>query len=163
MADLTVRDVHQTLGSARILRGASFTAERGRITALLGASGSGKTTLLRVIAGLEQPERGRIEIAGQLVLDGARGLSLPPERRGIGLVFQSYALWPHKTVAQNVAYGLKLRRVAAAESRQRVAETLDRLGLGRLGERYPCARKPCLIRQRSGASLYRSDFSSVSP
>lgn len=137
MADLTVRDVHQTLGTVHILKGASFTAERGRITALLGASGSGKTTLLRAVAGLEQPQGGRIEIAGQVVLDSATGLALPPERRGIGLVFQSYALWPHKTVADNVAYGLKLRNVPAAESRQRVAETLDRLGLGHLGERFP--------------------------
>ena len=137
MADLVVRDVHQTLGTVHILKGASFTAERGRITALLGASGSGKTTLLRAIAGLEQPEQGRIEIAGQPVLDSAKRLVLPPERRGIGLVFQSYALWPHKTVADNVAYGLKLRNVPAAESKQRVAETLERLGLGHLGERYP--------------------------
>ena len=137
MADLTVRDVHQTLGTVHILKGASFTAERGRITALLGASGSGKTTLLRAVAGLEQPQGGRIEIAGQVVLDSAAGLALPPERRGIGLVFQSYALWPHKTVADNVAYGLKLRNVPAVESRQRVAETLDRLGLGHLGERFP--------------------------
>ena len=137
MADLLVRDVHQTLGTVHILKGASFTAERGRITALLGASGSGKTTLLRAVAGLEQPQRGRIEIAGQVVLDSAAGVALPPERRGIGLVFQSYALWPHKTVADNVAYGLKLRNVPAAESRQRVAETLDRLGLGHLGERFP--------------------------
>lgn len=137
MADLLVRDVHQTLGTVHILKGASFTAERGRITALLGASGSGKTTLLRAVAGLEQPQGGRIEIAGQVVLDSAAGLALPPERRGIGLVFQSYALWPHKTVADNVAYGLKLRNVPAAESRQRVAETLERLGLGHLGERFP--------------------------
>ena len=137
MADLIVRDVHQTLGTVHILKGASFTAERGRITALLGASGSGKTTLLRAVAGLEQPQQGRIEIAGQVMLDSAAGLALPPERRGIGLVFQSYALWPHKTVADNVAYGLKLRNVAAAESRQRVAETLERLGLGHLGERFP--------------------------
>ena len=137
MADLVVRDVHQTLGSVHILKGASFTAERGRITALLGASGSGKTTLLRAIAGLEQPERGRIEIAGQPVVDSSTGLLLPPERRGIGLVFQSYALWPHKTVADNVAYGLQLRKVPAAETKQRVQETLDRLGLGHLGARFP--------------------------
>jgi iron(III) transport system ATP-binding protein len=137
MADLLVRDVHQTLGTVHILKGASFTAERGRITALLGASGSGKTTLLRGVAGLEQPQQGRIEIAGQVVLDTAKGIALPPERRGIGLVFQSYALWPHKTVAENVAYGLKLRRVPAAEQKTRVANTLERLGLGHLGERYP--------------------------
>src|SRR4051794_10674141 len=137
MADLLVRDVHQTLGTMHILKGASFTAERGHITALLGASGSGKTTLLRGIAGLEQPQQGKIEIAGQVVLDTARGIALPPERRGIGLVFQSYALWPHKTVEQNVAYGLKLRGVPASERKTRVADTLERLGLGHLGERYP--------------------------
>ena len=137
MADLLVRDIHQTLGSVHILKGASFTAERGHITALLGASGSGKTTLLRAVAGLEQPQGGRIEIGGKPVLDTAANLSLPPERRGIGLVFQSYALWPHKTVADNVAYGLKLRKVPADETRQRVTETLGRLGLGHLGDRYP--------------------------
>jgi iron(III) transport system ATP-binding protein len=137
MADLLVRDIHQTLGSVHILKGASFTAEHGRITALLGASGSGKTTLLRGIAGLEQPQQGRIEIADQVVLDTARKIALPPELRGIGLVFQSYALWPHKTVAENVAYGLKLRGVPAAEQKIRVAEALDRIGLGHLGERYP--------------------------
>ena len=137
MADLLVRDVHQTLGTVHILKGASFTAERGRITALLGASGSGKTTLLRGIAGLEQPQQGLIEIAGQTVLDTRNGISLPPERRGIGLVFQSYALWPHKTVADNVAYGLKLRNVPAAEQKTRVAEMLERLGLGHLGSRFP--------------------------
>ena len=80
MADLLVRDVHQTLGTVHILKGASFTAERGRITALLGASGSGKTTLLRGVAGLEQPQQGRIEISGQVVLDTARGVAVPPER-----------------------------------------------------------------------------------
>lgn len=137
MADLVVRDVHQTLGTVNILKGASFTAERGRITALLGASGSGKTTLLRAIAGLEQPERGRIEIGGQPVLDGATRVAVPPERRGIGLVFQSYALWPHKTVTENVAYGLKLRNVPGSEAKARVQEALERLGLGHLGARYP--------------------------
>ena len=137
MTDLLVRDVHQTLGVVHILKGASFTAEKGRITALLGASGSGKTTLLRAIAGLEMPERGRIEIAGKTVLDSDKGVALPPEQRGIGLVFQSYALWPHKTVADNVAYGLQLRKVPAAEQKTRVAETLEKLGLGHLGARYP--------------------------
>jgi iron(III) transport system ATP-binding protein len=137
MTDLLVRDVHQTLGAVQILKGASFTAERGRITALLGASGSGKTTLLRGIAGLEQPQQGRIDIAGVTVFDTAQSVALPPERRGIGLVFQSYALWPHKTVAENVAYGLRLRRVPVPEQRTRVADTLERLGLGHLGDRYP--------------------------
>ena len=94
MADLLVRDVHQTLGTVHILKGASFTAERGRITALLGASGSGKTTLLRAVAGLEQPQGGRIEIAGQVVLDSAAGVAPPPERRGHSRYSMPFFLHP---------------------------------------------------------------------
>jgi iron(III) transport system ATP-binding protein len=137
MTDLVVDGVHKTLGTVHVLKGASFTAERGRIVALLGASGSGKTTLLRCMAGLEMPEQGRIAIAGKPVFDGTARSAVPPEKRNVGLVFQSYALWPHKTVAENVAFGLKLRGVPAADTAKRVQGTLDKLGLGHLGERYP--------------------------
>ena len=137
MTDLVVEDVHKTLGQVHVLRGATFAAERGKIVALLGASGSGKTTLLRCMAGLEVPERGRIAIGGETMFDGARAISVPPEKRNIGLVFQSYALWPHKTVGENVAFGLKLRGVSSGDVATRVAATLARLGLGALGERYP--------------------------
>jgi iron(III) transport system ATP-binding protein len=137
MTDLVVDDVHKTLGSVHVLKGASFKAERGKIAALLGASGSGKTTLLRCMAGLEMPERGRIAIGTKSVFDSDAGVAVPPENRNIGLVFQSYALWPHKTVADNVAFGLKLRGVSTGETATRVAATLDKLGLGHLGERYP--------------------------
>ncbi|MBP0573827.1 ABC transporter ATP-binding protein, partial [Mycobacterium tuberculosis] len=109
MTELTVRNVHKYLGGLHILQGASFTASRGSIVSLLGASGSGKTTLLRCIAGLEQPETGHIRIGDQVVLDSDKRLTVAPEHRNIGLVFQSYALWPHRTVMENVAYGLKLR------------------------------------------------------
>jgi iron(III) transport system ATP-binding protein len=137
MTELVVRGVKKSLGGLPILRGASFEAERGRILALLGASGSGKTTLLRCIAGLEQPEEGRIEIGGKAVLDSASGLTTAPEQRNIGLVFQSYALWPHRTVAQNVGYGLKLRNVSGSEIERRVAAILEKLGLSHLAARYP--------------------------
>ncbi|HEY0419854.1 MAG TPA: ABC transporter ATP-binding protein [Acetobacteraceae bacterium] len=137
MADLAVHDVHKTLGQAHILRGVSLTAERGRIVALLGPSGCGKTTLLRSVAGLERPERGRIEIGGAVVMDAAAGLWVPPERRGIGFVFQSYALWPHRTVFENVSFGLRLRDVSKADTERRVSDTLSRLGLGHLRDRYP--------------------------
>jgi iron(III) transport system ATP-binding protein len=137
MTDLVVSEVEKRLGDLQILRGASFTAEKGSIVALLGASGSGKTTLLRCIAGLEQPEAGRIVIAGRTVLDGAAGVRLPPEAREIGLVFQSYALWPHKSVFENVAYGLRLRGVGEADVRARVGAILQKLGLAHLAERYP--------------------------
>ncbi|MEK1930529.1 MAG: ABC transporter ATP-binding protein [Pararhizobium sp.] len=137
MTELVVNNVQKWLGGLQILKGASFTAERGSIVALLGASGSGKTTLLRCIAGLEQPEIGTIVIGGKTVLDDEKKLALPPEQRNIGLVFQSYALWPHRTVKENVGYGLKLRNVAPAEIGKRVQAILDRMGLGHLAERYP--------------------------
>ncbi len=137
MTDLVVADVNKWLGGNHILRGASFTANKGAIVALLGASGSGKTTLLRCIAGLEQPEKGLIEIGGVAVLDAGRGVALPPEKRNIGLCFQSYALWPHRSVFDNVAYGLKLRGVGADEQRRRVESILSKMGLGHLGARFP--------------------------
>ncbi len=137
MNDLIVQNIHMHLGALHVLQGTSFTASKGQVVALLGASGSGKTTLLRTIAGLEVPSNGRIEIAGSPVYDASKGLLLPPEQRNIGLVFQSYALWPHKTVAENVAFGLSIRGTAKAEIGKRVQEMLEKLGLGHLGDRYP--------------------------
>lgn len=137
MTDLVVENVHKTLGPVHVLKGASFSASKGMIVALLGASGSGKTTLLRCLAGLEMPERGRIAIGDKPAFDADLKIAVPPEKRHIGLVFQSYALWPHRTVAENVAFGLKLRGVATADVARRVTAILDKLGLGHLGERYP--------------------------
>jgi len=115
----------------------SFDLKAGEVVCLLGASGSGKTTLLRAVAGLEQPSDGRIQLDDRVFFDGARRIDLPVEQRSLGLVFQSYALWPHRTVADNVGYGLKLRRVAPAEQKRRVQAALDQLGLGHLAERFP--------------------------
>ena len=137
MSELVVGNVMKSLGGVPVLRGASFEAEQGRILALLGASGSGKTTLLRCIAGLELPEEGHIEISGRTVVDARKGIALAPEQREIGLVFQSYALWPHRTVAQNVAYGLKLRNAPLAQIETRVHAILEKLGLAQLAGRYP--------------------------
>ena len=136
-ARLVVEDVHRRLGDAAVLRGVSYVMEPGEIVALLGPSGSGKTTLLRQIAGLDHPDRGRIVLGDDVLVDGAAGIAVPAERRRIGLVFQSYALWPHRTVFDNVAYGLRLRGVPAAELRTRVEAALSQLGLGRLGARFP--------------------------
>jgi iron(III) transport system ATP-binding protein len=137
MTELVVNDIEKWLGGLQILKGASFTASRGAIVALLGASGSGKTTLLRCIAGLEQPEVGFIRIGDKVALNSSRNIALAPEQRNIGLVFQSYALWPHRTVKENVGYGLKLRGVGAAEAGAKVQTILDRMGLGHLADRYP--------------------------
>lgn len=103
----------------------------GKLTTLLGPSGCGKTTSLRMLAGYTQPTSGRIMIAGS---DATR---LPPEKRGLGMVFQSYALFPHMSVAENVGYGLKLRKVAPTERKRRVAEALGLVGLGHLAASRP--------------------------
>ena len=137
MADLIVKDVALRLGDNEILKGVSVAVPAGEVVALLGPSGSGKTTLLRAVAGLETPHSGSIAIGDRVFFDAARGVELPAEERGLGLVFQSYALWPHRTVFDNVAYGLKLRGVSAAEIKTRVEKTLSQIGLGHLGARYP--------------------------
>ncbi len=137
MADLIVKDVALRLGDNEILKGVSVVVPAGEVVALLGPSGSGKTTLLRAVAGLELPHRGSITIGDRVFFDEARGLELPAEERGLGLVFQSYALWPHRTVFDNVAYGLKLRGVSTEEIKTRVEKTLSQIGLGHLAARYP--------------------------
>jgi len=137
MVDLTVKDVALRLGENEILKGVSVAVPAGQVVALLGPSGSGKTTLLRAIAGLETPYRGSIAIGDRVFFDAARGVELPAEQRGLGLVFQSYALWPHRTVFDNVGYGLKLRGVPPAEIKTRVEKTLSQIGLGHLAARYP--------------------------
>jgi iron(III) transport system ATP-binding protein len=137
MADLIVTDLTLHLGGREILKGVSLKLSPGQIVALLGPSGSGKTTLLRAIAGLETPSQGSIALGENIFFDAAAGIDMPIERRRLGLVFQSYALWPHRTVFDNVATGLALRGVAAADIKIRVTEALDRMGLSALGERFP--------------------------
>ena len=136
----TVLDVEQlalSYGSNPILKGVSMHLGRGEVVSLLGPSGSGKTTLLRAVAGLEAPHQGRVNIAGKIAYDAATGIDLPAELRNLGLVFQSYALWPHKTVFDNVAYPLKLRKMSPADITQRVNTALKNLNLAHLGDRYP--------------------------
>jgi iron(III) transport system ATP-binding protein len=137
MIELSVSDLHLDYGDNPVLKGVSMSLKQGEVVSLLGPSGSGKTTLLRAVAGLEAPKRGQIAIGDRLVFDSSARREVPAEERNLGLVFQSYALWPHKTVFDNVAYPLQLRRTPAAETRQRVQEVLDQLGLGHLGQRHP--------------------------
>jgi iron(III) transport system ATP-binding protein len=137
MADLTVEKLGVRLGDNEILRGVSMSVPRGKVVAFLGPSGSGKTTLLRAVAGLEKPHSGAIRIGDRALYDAASGIDLPAEERGLGLVFQSYALWPHRTVFDNVAYGLKLRGVTGDERKKRVEAALAQIGLSHLAARYP--------------------------
>jgi iron(III) transport system ATP-binding protein len=137
MLELSAHNICKNLGGQAILKGISLTLGPGEIIALLGQSGSGKTTLLRSIAGLETPEDGSIVLDGVTLFDSTQGINVPAEKRGFGLVFQSYALWPHRTVYDNVAYGLVLRGTQAAETVTRVSDVLDRLGIGHCKGRYP--------------------------
>jgi iron(III) transport system ATP-binding protein len=137
MPDLVVDNVALQLGGNEILKGVSVSVPPGKVVALLGPSGSGKTTLLRAVAGLETPSSGTIRIGEKIFFDAGKRIDLPAEARGLGLVFQSYALWPHRTVYDNVAYGLKLRRVRGEERKARVEKALAQIGLTHLAERYP--------------------------
>jgi molybdate transport system ATP-binding protein len=119
-----------------VIEGAvSVPADAFSMTVLFGPSGSGKTTVLRCLAGLDRPDTGHVRFGEQTWFDAARRIHLSPQRRGVGYFFQEYALFPHLTVAGNVAYGL--RDVTRAESRRRVEEMLARFGLAGLGDRYP--------------------------
>jgi iron(III) transport system ATP-binding protein len=137
MADLVVDDVALRYGDNEILKGTTVTVPPGTVVALLGPSGSGKTTLLRAVAGLETPHRGTIRLGNTVFFDAAGGIELPAEARGLGLVFQSYALWPHRSVFDNVAYGLKLRGFREGEIKARVERALGQIGLAHLAERFP--------------------------
>src|SRR3954453_10675766 len=113
----------------------SFRIAAGEIVVLLGPSGCGKTTTLRCIAGLEHPTAGTISIGGDEVAAPAEGVHVPPRSRNIGMVFQSYAVWPHMTVKQNVAYPLRHRRVRRAEIERKTAEVLELVGLAQYADR----------------------------
>jgi ABC-type Fe3+/spermidine/putrescine transport system ATPase subunit len=115
----------------------SLDVEGDELVVLLGPSGCGKTTLLRCVAGLERPDSGEIEIDGTVVFSSERGIFVPPEKRGINMIFQSYALWPHMSVFDNVAYPLRSISTPNAQVRQRVLEVLEVVGLGGLDRQYP--------------------------
>jgi iron(III) transport system ATP-binding protein len=122
-------------GAVQAVRGIDFFAAPGRTLTLLGPSGCGKTTTLRCIAGLEVPTSGRITVGDQVVYDGERGIFVEPERRNIGMVFQSYAIWPHMTVGGNVGFPLAIAGVGRAEVQERTRTVLELVGLGDLQTR----------------------------
>ena len=122
-------------GSRAAVDGVSMALAAGEIGVLVGPSGCGKTTLLRAIAGLERPGKGHIELAHETIVDGERGLHVSPEKRRIGMVFQDFALFPHLTVSQNIAFGLKA--LGRSERQARLTEMLALVGLVGLGDRWP--------------------------
>src|SRR5215216_5191647 len=124
-------------GSVRAIDDVSLNIQPGEMVSFLGPSGCGKTTTLNCIAGLEHPDQGLIQVGDFVMTDGARHIFLQPEERGLGMVFQSYALWPHMTVDNNVGFGLRLAKAPGAEIKRRVHDILELVGLGGMGSRYP--------------------------
>lgn len=115
----------------------SLEVTSGEFVVLLGPSGCGKTTLLRCIAGLERPDGGQITIHGERMFDGSAGIEVPPQGRHLSMIFQSYALWPHMTAFDNVAYPLRSRKIAKPEVEERVRQTLELVGIPELVEQHP--------------------------
>jgi len=141
LSRLVVEGVRREYGPVRALDGVGLAVEPGELLTILGPSGSGKTTLLKVIAGFETPETGSVLLGGEDIT------AVPPARRNIGMVFQNYALFPHMTAAQNIAFPLEMRGMARTEIDREVVRALDLVALGGLGERLP--------RQLSGGQQQR--------
>ncbi|MBI4373626.1 MAG: ABC transporter ATP-binding protein [Deltaproteobacteria bacterium] len=135
MPILEFKNVQKIYGSTLVLSEINFRVDKGEFLSLLGPSGCGKTTTLRLIAGLEEPTEGTIGLDGQVVADGRH--FVPPEKRNLGMVFQSYAIWPHMDVFDNIAYPLRVRKRSRDEIRNRTGRVLKALGLERFGKRHP--------------------------
>ena len=135
MAVLELLSLSKRFGEVAAVDDVTFTIDHGLLVCLLGPSGCGKTTTLRLIAGFADPDAGSIRVGGRTI--SAPGRTQPPERRNMSMIFQSYALWPHMTIYENIAYGLHLRRLGRAETARRVAAILEVTHLKEFADRYP--------------------------
>ena len=134
--EIRLVNVSKSFGAARVIDDVSLVIRSGSFTTLLGSSGSGKTTLLRMIAGLETPDRGEVWLDDRCVYSSERKINVPPEKRGLGFVFQDFALWPHMTVFANVAFGLRVRG-EKKNIKERVMSALSSVKLEDYAARYP--------------------------
>lgn len=137
---ITIRDLHKEYvmdknkgNIFKALKGIQYEIPSGSFFTMLGPSGCGKTTTLRSLAGLDRPTKGEIRFGERIVYSSEKNIFIPPEQRALGMVFQSYAIWPHMTVAQNVAYPLEAKKMAKAEITRKVEEALEKVGLGGYG------------------------------
>src|SRR6266540_150957 len=137
MPEINVEQLVKTFADQRALDRVSFAVEEGELFTLLGPSGCGKSTTLLSLAGFQSPDEGRIAVAGTTFFDAGGRVNIPAERRNLGIVFQSYAVWPHMTVFENLAFPLKVRRVAKQEIRTRVGDVLELVEMGEYARRYP--------------------------
>jgi iron(III) transport system ATP-binding protein len=138
MATIELRHIDRIFaGGVKAVDDLCITIESGHFVSLLGPSGCGKTTTLRMIAGLDAPDGGEILLNGELLYSKKAGVAVPTEKRGMGLVFQSYALWPHMTIGQNVAFGLEMKGMDKKQRATRVREVLDLMHISELEKRYP--------------------------
>ena len=137
MSRIELRNIDKYYGDNRVLKGIDLTIEDGDFMTLLGPSGCGKTTTLRVISGLEKPQNGTMTIDGVTMIDAPNAFYEEPSKRGLNLVFQSYALWPHMTVYQNIAFGLKIKKLPKDEINRRVMDSLRTLRIDQYKDRYP--------------------------
>lgn len=133
--DLRLIDIRKSYGAVPAVRGVSLDVPAGTMLSLIGPSGCGKTTTLRVVAGLERPDSGQIHTGDRLLTDGST--VTPPEARDMGMVFQSYALWPHMSVGENIAFGLQCRKLQKAQISEKVKEVLAIVGMAKFVDRYP--------------------------
>ena len=128
---IQLKNINKTYGNYQASKDINFSIEKGKLVGLLGPSGSGKTTILRMIAGLETPD------SGDILIDGVRINDIPASKRGIGFVFQNYALFRYKTVYENIAFGLKIEKMSKSMIHDRVMELIELVGLKGLEKRYP--------------------------
>lgn len=133
---ISLHNISKSFGKKEVITDLSLEMEDGKFTTLLGSSGCGKTTLLRMIAGLETPDSGEILFDDEPVFSKEKGVNVPPEKRNLSFVFQDFALWPHMTVFENVAFGLRARK-QKENIKERVQEALDAVKLSDLAGRYP--------------------------
>src|SRR5512135_632943 len=134
---ITIKNLCKYFGKVKAIDNVSLEVESGSFLTLLGPSGCGKTTLLRCVAGLEDPDEGEIYIGDKLVFSHARGISMPPGKRELGLVFQNYALWPHMKVDKNITFALEIQKLGKDEMHKRVKEALAEVKMDGYEDRYP--------------------------
>src|SRR3954447_16894548 len=137
MPDVIIKNLRKDFGGNTVLHEVNFTIRDGEFFTLLGPSGCGKSTTLSCLAGLEQPTSGSIAVGNAVFVDDSSREFVPPEERNLGMVFQSYALWPHMTLAENLAMPLNIRKVPKAEQNALIHDALDKVGLAHLAKRYP--------------------------